>query len=598
MILFSALCLLKATAPQTLQMVPVVGMNGVFKTKNPPPQIVGFADHKLANANEVAGQHAGLLHQYQINPSALLIAQVLDFSSNLFGRFDVSTAKFVSGKGWMVHHKDAAKKNNFVSYIASSVRDWSQLGSTIDATLEYFMKGYTAAFYDFSPAKYSRLQQQPSAEPQIHEQAKLKSEFDAYVGTTPKQDREQYAAIKNEGVAEKRQCIEQAYEMAKENWSSKIWDDICKKNPYQALFLRAYIYQKRQGLDDRSEEYILLGHLMVCIDGKLNDLYRDLLACNTSVLPKIPNEDSLHAVSDNGVIYETGIEVERVAFKQLSLERKYRRTKEHFDTVVRNRYVYVQRLHQFPHGWGGSNCLFLALSAHPNLFQEVINLLWGNGGNKPNVLNLSQLAHAEYPSLGIELRGKFREWLRSKRNDQFYRDPETGSLITIQSFIVGLHIDMARILRKYYLEETVLRDDDLGQLGFPADKKGQTEAVQKVWLASLTVQELAKVGLAHRKSKTSEEMETIIFDDYINREMGGVSCMPAELYDILSVYLKRRIISVTGPYGAWNSKMVAFQSPRLNQIQVDWKSEEIAPTVYVLTNQGIHHWGTRAHIIS
>jgi|GEM_PF-6858912 len=124
-------------------MVGVPQIPGVFKTKNPPPQIVGFGKDAT-----VAGQYAYTLNGYQKTVSSKKI------TVPALGKFSVSAYEWVT-TGWMVHHNDEAKKNNFVSYIVSAEKNWVEFQKTIDSTLAYFMRGYTAAYLTALPSKLS-----------------------------------------------------------------------------------------------------------------------------------------------------------------------------------------------------------------------------------------------------------------------------------------------------------------------------------------------------------------------------------------------------------------------------------------------------------
>lgn len=139
MLFFSLLCLLNAG--QSLPMVPVARMLGVFKTQNPPPKIVGFSNTpNQEQARIEAGQYAYTLDKYQTTTTS---GKITTLASPL-GKFQISSYEFIK-TGWMIRHKDQSGQN-FVSYVISTVTSWELLRNTIDATLQHFMDGYSAAY--------------------------------------------------------------------------------------------------------------------------------------------------------------------------------------------------------------------------------------------------------------------------------------------------------------------------------------------------------------------------------------------------------------------------------------------------------------------
>lgn len=159
---FSILQFLCATA---LSMEPVYKlgdvMPGVFKTTQENPIIVGFG-----NNDKEAGQHAATLKQHKQNaPSTSSILQTP------VGRFQVSSAEFKPGQGWILHHKHHIDKRDFVSYVASLEKNWEIFKSTVDQILQRFMEGYHQAVYEHKLSLLTKMssstEQQLSQHPEF-----------------------------------------------------------------------------------------------------------------------------------------------------------------------------------------------------------------------------------------------------------------------------------------------------------------------------------------------------------------------------------------------------------------------------------------------
>lgn len=516
----------------------------IYRTKPPLPQIAAFD-----NSPEKAGHHAWLLNQYQLDQASQNVTVEQKFSTPL-GIYGISLAEYVTGKGWVLHHKGLDKKTDFISYVVSARNDWNQFKTTVDATLKRFMEGYTAAF----PQQNTKIIPQwsePTPDTKSGLEKKINELFEQQI---LQQGINQRAIINAAAAGGPKQVCELFYKGIKSEWEKTIFATICENNPYNLLYLRACIYEKRlaqekQDVKDKignSARYLVIGDLITVLDSALNTHYEQLLDQNIPRIKLSSDQNSLHCVRFP-IGHETRSAKEREVFDRLSKEKKYEQMRKGFDDAVKKPFVYLERLSQYPDGWGGNHCLFLAKSAHPVLLQETVNLLWEGESVIPQVTQLfhptpesgytdfSRKIAERNPNLGRELRTHLIAWLRKHQNDYLYTDPETDQRFTIKDFIKNV-------------------------------KPGYSSSTG--------------------------------FEDYITNEITGTVFMAAELYDLLSICLKRHIISVTGPHGSWNAQKVQCQSPRLDQISIRWRSETEAPTVYVLTQPNYHHWATEAHLVS
>lgn len=132
MLIFSALCLLRATAPQALQIELVSG--NVYKTK-PPHQIAAFAD---GTSNALL--YANRLKDKKSTSSITAIKAIID-------NHYIENA-YQTDEGWIVRHSENNSQDGtmFESYVFSAAATWDILRRTISATLANFMRDYKVAF--------------------------------------------------------------------------------------------------------------------------------------------------------------------------------------------------------------------------------------------------------------------------------------------------------------------------------------------------------------------------------------------------------------------------------------------------------------------
>jgi hypothetical protein len=542
MLIFSMLYLLKA-ATQPLQMEHVLDqqgyvMPGIFKTQTPSSNFIGFS--KISDqiqAKQEAKKLAELLNQYLANP-----VKKTTTLTQPFGKFSVSSYEFIR-EGCIVHHI-GPNRQIFTSYVPTSQTSWSKLQETIDTELQDYMDGYLAAYLT-PPLEKTVLSASPldPCRALSHErQEEIKQWANPFL--------DQFVTINTVFSClpqSKRTPLdeEKKLEEIKKGWSSSIVKQFSDSS--ELLFLYAYVYQLKIQEDKTVCVGFQLGTTEFCTDkckalGYLATVISTIIENQNSTrnIQKKKACSSADYILSKHAVYVPPEDNQRIreAYRDMTLGDRYQKLLEFYREQCNVPSVFLKNMSGFG-GWGANNCFFTALSGHPRLLQELINLLWEN--SPPDLYkNIENISHNEsskietsYKNLGQELREKLFEYLRKNKQKVVY---------TEQGANRNLEPSLERITIEAFISKVVHGD--------------------------------------------------LSFESYCEAEGRSGNMLPTELYDLLSILLQRRTVSVQAAPG---SDFVNINGVLLDQMKTDgsFRWRQYAPPVYVRTSHPSHHYATQ-----